>query len=555
MLPTSIRAQSGCDRTVDNTPIQTGIDSLGSGQTLCVKSGIYRERINLNKEGITVKNFPGHTPILDGGYNRGLVTSGNGNRGRVPQPTNYIPGGDGKQGMVVLNSDGVTFDGFVVQNIAGRGAIMRGKNQTVQNNKFYWIYSQAIMTNEPQASEENKPRNLNILNNTILFPTVQNLDRLFNPSGEPDSTTSAIKIGNCRGPIRIAGNYAAFSYGEGFDIGKGCKGTAAEPIIVENNTIHDTNHVKFYAVHPRYVHFRNNIAFDTNQATIYSDGTPPDAYRSTNEVAGDGLGPANNIYFYNNIAYNTDTAIALEDRGESGSNIYVGFNTFVSGPQTRDLSKFNETGNGIVENNIFHYSRRKQMGGTNSQGQNIATGAPGNYTFRANFWTHQPNKPWAISTTDKIGDPQLVDYDFDVTLSNFPSLGYASDQYLNYSNVNFTTNFTVNNYKLTSQSSQSINQAALRQAFSGFLPPEMPFTRDLLGNTRTNPDIGAIEYDGSPAPSSSPSPTDIPEDTTIDVDVNNDGKVNIQDYNVIVDNFNSPYTIVHYNELIAQFNP
>lgn len=58
----------------------------------------------------------------------------------------------------------------------------------------------------------------------------------------------------------------------------------------------------------------------------------------------------------------------------------------------------------------------------------------------------------------------------------------------------------------------------------------------------------------SPSPSSSPSPTP-PGDTTIDVDINNDGKVNIQDYNSIISNFNSPYTIVHYNELIAQFHP
>lgn len=68
--PLQISALS-CDLTVSGGPIQDALDKARPGNTVCVKNGIYKGKVDISKDSITLKNYPGHNPVIIPGYSSG----------------------------------------------------------------------------------------------------------------------------------------------------------------------------------------------------------------------------------------------------------------------------------------------------------------------------------------------------------------------------------------------------------------------------------------------------------------------------------------------------
>jgi len=85
-MPVSAQAQSRCSLYVstsgsDNNPgtfshpwrkVQKAADTAGPGQTVCVRAGVYKERVKINVTGsasggpVIFQSYPGETAVLDG---------------------------------------------------------------------------------------------------------------------------------------------------------------------------------------------------------------------------------------------------------------------------------------------------------------------------------------------------------------------------------------------------------------------------------------------------------------------------------------------------------
>ena len=101
--------------------IQTAIGAAASGDTILVCPGVYVEQVTINTNNLTVRSFDGsavdHTPDT------------------VIRPTELTPA------AVRITGDGVTFQGFVVEDVTGsghahvhRGIFVQGDDVRVSNN-------------------------------------------------------------------------------------------------------------------------------------------------------------------------------------------------------------------------------------------------------------------------------------------------------------------------------------------------------------------------------------------------------------------------------------
>lgn len=574
-VPRDSYAQSGCTKVVakdgsgDYTTIQAGIDAISTGQTLCVKGGNwkYEEAIKINKANITVKNYNSTLPVLDGRYHRGLITGG-----KVPfAPSgNFLPGYTSKfpdlcptvrtynaKAMVSISQPGATFDGFIIQNIAGHGVAVSASNVTVKNNKLYWIHDTAIMSNVGGSA---KIHGIKVLDNTVLFASVFSIDTAFVKSvadcreaqgKDPhDPAGGLIKFGSLDGGMLIKGNYLAYGYGEGINIGKDNNATAADPIIVENNVIHDSRHKIINTNNANFVHVRNNLAFSPDPMVELGNRTAGGPFEILDEVGGN----SHDVYFYNNIVVNTETnCFRFGGRDSNYSNIYIGFNTFVAGPNTSqsciDPSQEEKT-KGIFENNIIYI--RPDSTATSLTNGSVA----GGLTYRNNIWYPQAKAPSGgiFGSNSLTLDPKLVDPNSKIQPIKFP--GEQSGTYLNFTDLEFLPNgfqmdISANKYRINT-GSPAINAASQRTAVAGFMPPIEAYATDFFGRSRgNNPDIGAHESDGtqpplpSPSPSSRSSPTSSPQPSASPTtwDLNTDGKVNAYDFVKLVKGIGSSYTL------------
>ncbi len=551
-----LHAQTGgCTKTVskgggaDFTSIQSGINGISSGQTLCVKGGNwkYEEAITLNKANITVKAHPDTpAPVLDGKYNRSLIiptTEGI----KLPLGTapGYLPGytqGKDKKGkttlnpksMVAITAPSATFDGFVIQNIAGRGIGISASDVTVSNNKLYWIHNSAIASNNTSGGV----KNIVVKNNIAMFGSLFSIDPDFkdiiDKENQPDPAGGIVKFGNLSGGLLLQGNYFAYNHGEGINIGKNNRGSAQNPLIIEKNVIHDSHHKIINTNSSQYVHIRNNLVFSPNPMIKVGEriaGGPIDILDESTEK--DKQTPyiwSRDIYFYNNIVVNTQqNCIRMAGRNSVYRNMYIGFNTFVTGPNTTHSCIQNREPtanfNGIFENNIIHSTHAPAF-----------KGLAGNLTFRNNLWYPTDKAPTDAmfgSGSLKV-DPKLVDPNSQIKALKYP--GEAKGTFLNYSDLEFLPNgfqvdIDVNKYRINS-GSPAINAASQRTAVNGFMPPQEAYATDFFGRARgTNPDIGAHESDGTAAPTPTAGPSPTQEPTPDDWDLDNDDDVDVFDFN------------------------
>lgn len=334
--------------------IQLAVDRAVPGDTIYVKNGVYNEVVIINKSGsaeggfITLQNYPGHTPVIDGD---GLPISGETGLVVVENQA-YIK----VVGFEIRNlKTGGMFDAFpagiwirgygdhleirnnVVHDIenscdecGAHGIAVYGwdakasihdiiiDGNEVYNGKFGWSESLVLNGNVEKFVVSNNivHDNDNIGIDLIGFEETA-------PDQAIDRARDGVVVGNLVYNISSFGNppYGDESSADGIYVDGGTN------IVIEGNTVHDTNiGIELASEHggknTSFITVRNNFVYSNTQVGIAFGGY--DTERGSTE----------NCVIVNNTLYNNAT------QGDWGAELYIHF----------------DTRNNIVKNNIIYAS-------------------------------------------------------------------------------------------------------------------------------------------------------------------------------------------------------
>ncbi len=440
-------------------------NSVSPGDEVRVRTATYHEEVTLRVANTTWKADTGHKPVIDGRYHEGLFSGG-----RLPHPEpgiGYMPQ-TGLSAMVVLREDGIVFDGFTVQNVAGT-AIGVGKSRcVVRNCRIDFAYGTAIRVN-PGG---NYIDGVIVENNICSRISV----RYYDPDrtdGNSESVSGVIKMGRTRDGI-IRNNVCAYGHGEGVNIGK-----ASYRTVVEGNVIHTCNHVHIYVNRSVDSIIRNNLVYHLyTDDFVGQDGRPPAGIAIGDEHARGLPWPhSTGGQIYNNVVVGLGTLFHVRNNDQNydtqANKLYVGHNTFVGGEKTTVGIQINANRQGrphvnsLFENNII------VLAGTVSRAGDVQ-----GFTFRNNLWSAQPEAALRGSG-DRIGNPNLANPDAPM-VDDFPDPN---------------SNVDPRNYRLTERSTLAIGMASDGSRVNDLQPPEI--RKDFFGAERdAQPDIGAHEFNG-----------------------------------------------------------
>lgn len=135
------------DGTGGYQSVQAAIDAANAGDTILVAAGIYPENLNIDTSGLTIRNAPGETVIINGQVNglAGAINVGTGISVTIESdsPANLVvnaPSGVGQAAALYLvgNNDGSSISGVTLHATGGYGLLTGGgqDNVTFTGNVF-----------------------------------------------------------------------------------------------------------------------------------------------------------------------------------------------------------------------------------------------------------------------------------------------------------------------------------------------------------------------------------------------------------------------------------
>ena len=302
---------SNSNNGTETTPfltIQKCVSVVGPGDICLVKNGIYTEPVFLTRSGvegspITLKNYPGHTPVIDGTR---LLSHG------------VSIGSDFVTPSATINY--VTFEGFTVQNAylegikmgnaahvvvrnntirspGGSGILAWGFDVTVDRNSF--IHCGSIPKGAgPQTGyalyitgqDWKITNNLVYDTNGVAFHLKQNA---YDPAVSPNANYGGF------GNALIANNTIAYSlhnaiifYTESAAPGNGTGNIVRNNIFYQNNTAGTSisNAISWYYAAPGVTLVDHNVAYSTYSPILLSSAPNMDFTVFSNSSGGNGEG-------------------------------------------------------------------------------------------------------------------------------------------------------------------------------------------------------------------------------------------------------------------------
>jgi hypothetical protein len=339
--------------------IQHAVDTVIAGDTVYIRAGIYKERVQAlsgngggsNQGYITYQNYPNETVILDGtgialSYSEGLFYIRASNYIRV---SGLRVENSSSTGIFVGTANNVIVDHNYTYNTASSGIGIWESSYVVVNG------NEIVAANTTRANEN------------LSVATSNNVEIEYNNVHNGGPSTSG---------------------GEGINIKDG-----SHDVKVHHNVVHDNPKLAFGV--DAWQHRTYNIVFYSNIAYNDSHG-----FILESEQGGQG----DNLWVYNNIAYNISTAAYdLPNWGIAGpvSNIYFINNTAYNS-RYGFLAMHTNISNVVVRNNIFSENRTQ-----------ISLVSTANITMDHNLF--YGNKSAYPGIGDVNGDPKFVD----VSIGNF----------------------------------------------------------------------------------------------------------------------------------------
>lgn len=445
--------------------IGKAIRSIKSGDTVKIRTAVYKETFTVTVDNVTLQADDGHQPVIDGGYNEGLFSGG-----KLPGPEGFLPGGRNAS-MIRLTNNGTTLDGLTIQNVAGRAIGCSGSRNTIRNCRIDFCYGAGIVINGQSSSVTGTL----IENNTVTRCSMMHYDPTRQGGGSQAGTITVVYAEN----TIVRHNIVAYGYGEGINCGRDSMN-----MLVEGNVIHTCGHVQLYIQRSKNTVLRNNFVYHLYLKEFLGlDNKAPGGI-----IIGDESGPqsvsthhSSGGIIYNNIVVGMDHNFGVRNNSHNYNtqldDCYIGYNTFVSGRMTR--VNVNILGNQrgrphrrtVFENNII-LTYDGSIGRANGDVSGIA--------FRNNLWSEAPTQAMR-GPGDRIGDPRLAN-------PRAPLTGSAPGP----------SNADPFNYQLTKNSALAIGSAQAGGPVDGFRPPKVE--RDFFNANRdNNPDLGAHEFGGQAA--------------------------------------------------------
>ncbi len=309
---TTVPAQPGCTRFVSTSGSDANSGTSSApfrtishaeavaipGQVVCVRAGVYGERVNLSRAGtagarITVTGAPGETAVIDGaglsiGRTDGLFNIGGG-------------------------ADYLTVQNLTIRNSSGRGLVNDGSHNRVENTTITNIANAGLLTtNWSAAATDNE-----YVGNDISFTVQANdchtaADRCVVTGGWESAINHYNGGPHAYGHNVVRANRIHDNDGEGM--------TVTDYELVVGNTVHDNFSVDIYLDGTQHATVEKNVVFESETARP-SGG--PSAYRllAIGIALADENSPRNSSNtIRNNVVMNTSTGVNFR-RATNGSGL------------------------------------------------------------------------------------------------------------------------------------------------------------------------------------------------------------------------------------------
>jgi hypothetical protein len=350
--------------------IQYGVNRMASGDTLLIRGGTYNEIISINKPRVTIKNYPGECPVIDG-------------QEKIPTDTYGA--------LVGIKAADVTVDGLQLYRSKARGVnIVNGAHRARCTNlkiSFNWRQGFAISASSAFPTDV-------ILENSEIFRNERRYYYYKNPSLRPDPKynynapwgPNVSVVGGLRTIIRNCRIYE--SYNEGLGLYNN-----TDRALVENCEIWGNSKMQIYVSSSRLCTIRNNIIYgsanwnDTNSAlgssavwlggeTWAASSTKDYGHRVYGNYIANSrkcvwIAGQKNAETRNNSVYNNILVEAFPESDLSGINVHV-----------QELN-----GGSGGKGNIFRNNAMLQKKPKIDQ-----IGDPDRVTFSSNLWSQNPSQ-------------------------------------------------------------------------------------------------------------------------------------------------------------------
>ncbi len=323
--------------------IQKAAKTVTGGKTVCIRGGTYNERVSLVSKGnssgpyITFTNYNGEQVILDG---TGIAISYGGGLFHI-EYTDYVR----VTGLTVQHSNGAGIYTLHANNIQIDHNLT---NDTVKSGIGVWVSTNTVVDSNDIELACNAHSGYSASEENISIAMSSNVE---------------VKNNLVHKASNIANGYAG---GEGINIKDG-----SHDVNIHHNTVHlderpdgqPSNRLAFGLdawTHETYnVYFYDNIAYNSKNGII---------------VESEQGGTAHDIWVYNNLAYNNNDAAYFMPNYEGATaikqNIYFINNTAYNNGYGININVGNVT-NVVIRNNIFYQNRYGAVNVISSAAPNV----------------------------------------------------------------------------------------------------------------------------------------------------------------------------------------
>jgi hypothetical protein len=340
--------------------IGKAIETAVSGDTVRVRSGVYYERLTLNKAGLVVEADEGHKPELNGRWGPELFGKAGfvGYDGKqigpdaLPSPIpanaqkgNFVVAG-GYANLIELSGKGSTLRGFVIRNVAGRGVLFSADDTAMESCTLDFFYAGAIVAGSGLSGVRIRDCRVTRASFCLYDPTRFGQTEW---GGGPAMVATAVIL-KCNALVQRM--HAAYCGGEGIVASRTGSGA-----IIEDCVVHTNNHFSLGVnSHPHATLRNNTVYWCEDVLPQFGRDNVPDLMTLADEG---NAGDSTHTLVYGNLLVGGSRCINIGTGGRPFGlrDGYLGGNTGIARPGGHALFwPFNPGDphtDSLVENNIF----------------------------------------------------------------------------------------------------------------------------------------------------------------------------------------------------------
>jgi hypothetical protein len=351
--------------------LKFAVSQLSDGDTLILRGGTYSEIITIKTSNVTVKNYPGETPVIDGYFTK-----------PTGSPPNCF-----WVGLINLTGANITIDGITIKRSRGRGInCQTATYANIKNCNISYTYDSAVKLGIQGQNGYNTVDNCilsfgNYARDVGEYVTWNNIGAVISIKGGHNTIkNSTVSFGPCAG----------------------IEGYEDEYTLIENNVVFGNGLTQIHVAESRYDIIRHNLVYGTQRPGVSDKNGYGVGIELMCELWYDGTNWDIGHEAYGNMIANTKIGIRISYQTGKNSNyasnttknFKIYNNTVIAPSSVETANRFNHAlsvtndehlGSGhVIKNNIFWQSNGEIAYGDASRvdmGYNLWSKAPA-YSFR-----------------------------------------------------------------------------------------------------------------------------------------------------------------------------